>query len=135
GKTRAGAEWVRSLAAQEIGPIALVGETMAEAISIMVRGGSGILNVCSELERPTLRGQRLIWPNGVEAMVMSASDPDRFRGPQFAAAWCDELELLSAENAGAKGFGQEQQEDVVGASFAVAFCEGEVHRLGRIWAD
>lgn len=91
GKTRAGAEWVRSLVAQKIGPIALVGETMAEAISIMVRGESGILNVCSEKERPTLRGQRLIWPNGVEAAVMSASDPDRFRGPQFAAAWCDEV--------------------------------------------
>lgn len=91
GKTRAGAEWVRSLAAQEIGPIALVGETMTEAISIMVRGESGILNVHPDATRPTLRGQRLLWPNGVEAMVMSASDPDRFRGPQFAAAWCDEV--------------------------------------------
>ena len=49
--------------------------------------------------------------------------------------WARELELLSTENAGAKGFGQEPGEDVVGASFAVAFCEGEVHRLGRIWAD
>ncbi|HEV7344785.1 MAG TPA: glycoside hydrolase TIM-barrel-like domain-containing protein [Devosia sp.] len=49
--------------------------------------------------------------------------------------WARELELLGAENAGAKGFGQEQDADVVGASFAVAFCEGEVHRLGRIWAD
>ena len=49
--------------------------------------------------------------------------------------WARELELLAAENAGAKGFGQDPDEDVVGASFAVAFCEGEVHRLGRIWAD
>lgn len=91
GKTRAGAEWVRSLVAQKIGPIALVGETMTEAVSIMVRGESGILNVTPELERPTLRGNQLVWPNGVEASVMSASDPDRFRGPQFAAAWCDEV--------------------------------------------
>jgi phage terminase large subunit-like protein len=91
GKTRAGAEWVRSLAAQEIGPIALVGETMTEAISIMVRGESGILSVQPDDERPLLKGQRLIWPNGTEAMVMTASDPDRFRGPQFAAAWCDEV--------------------------------------------
>lgn len=91
GKTRAGAEWVRSLAAQEIGPIALVGETMTEAVSIMVRGESGILSVHPDLERPVLKGHRLIWPNGTEAMVMSASDPDRFRGPQFAAAWCDEV--------------------------------------------
>ena len=91
GKTRAGAEWVRSLAARKIGPIALVAETMTEAISIMVRGESGILNVHSDKERPVLKGQRLVWPNGVEASILSASDPDRFRGPQFAAAWCDEI--------------------------------------------
>ncbi|MHA6729848.1 baseplate multidomain protein megatron [Devosia sp. A369] len=134
GKTRTGAEWVRGLAAQKISPIALVGETMSEALAIMVRGESGIFAVCDVDERPLLKGQQLIWPNGVEATLMSASDPDRFRGPQFAAAWCDELELLAGDNAGAKGMGQ-QQEDVVGASFAVAFCEGEVRRLGRIWAD
>jgi phage terminase large subunit-like protein len=91
GKTRAGAEWVRSLAAQGIGPIALVGMTMTEAVSIMVRGESGILAVHPDRERPVLKGHDLVWPNGVEATVMSASDPERFRGPQFAAAWCDEL--------------------------------------------
>ena len=48
--------------------------------------------------------------------------------------WARELELLSAENAGAKGMSG-PQEDVVGASFAVAFCEGEVSHFGRIWAD
>lgn len=91
GKTRAGAEWVRSLARDGIGPIALVGETMKEAVEIMVRGDSGILSVHPDEERPVLRGNnRLIWPNGVEGAVMTASDPERFRGPQFAAAWCDE---------------------------------------------
>ncbi|WP_332693590.1 baseplate multidomain protein megatron [Devosia sp.] len=51
--------------------------------------------------------------------------------------WARELELLAEESSGAKGFGQPQQqrEDVVGASFAVAFCEGAVSHLGRIWAD
>jgi phage terminase large subunit-like protein len=91
GKTRAGAEWVRALAAQGIGPIALVGETMTEAISIMVRGESGILNTHPDEERPLLRDNTLRWPNGTEATILSASDPDRFRGPQFAAAWCDEV--------------------------------------------
>ncbi|HTO28117.1 MAG TPA: terminase family protein [Devosia sp.] len=91
GKTRTGAEWVRNLAAQEISPIALVGETMSEALAIMVRGESGLFRVCQNGERPTLRGHQLTWPNGVEATLMSASDPDRFRGPQFAAAWCDEV--------------------------------------------
>ncbi len=91
GKTRTGAEWVRSLAARQVSPIALVGETMAEAMSIMVRGESGIVDVCANGEQPTIKGHRLEWPNGVEAMLMSASDPDRFRGPQFAAAWFTEL--------------------------------------------
>lgn len=91
GKTRAGAEWVRMLARDRIGPIALVGETMSEAVEIMVRGESGILSVHPDQERPVLKGgNRLIWPNGVEAAIMTASDPERFRGPQFAAAWCDE---------------------------------------------
>ncbi|UJW87875.1 DNA-packaging protein [Devosia sp. SL43] len=91
GKTRTGAEWVRQLANDRVSPIALVGETMNEALAIMVRGESGIFAVCPEEERPKLRGHQLIWKNGVEATLMSASDPDRFRGPQFAAAWCDEV--------------------------------------------
>ena len=91
GKTRAGAEWVRQLAKARVSPIALVGETITEAIDIMVRGESGILNVHPDVERPRLKGHFLHWPNGVEAMILPASDPERFRGPQFAAAWCDEV--------------------------------------------
>ncbi len=91
GKTMTGAEWVRGLAAQQIGPIAIVGETMIEALQIMVRGDSGILKVTPHEERPIIRGHTLLWPNGVEGMLLGASDPERFRGPQFAAAWCDEI--------------------------------------------
>lgn len=91
GKTRAGAEWVRQLAAAGVSPIALVGQTMTEALAVMVRGESGVLAVHPAAERPQLRGMVLHWPNGVEAQLMTASDPERFRGPQFAAAWCDEV--------------------------------------------
>jgi len=91
GKTRAGAEWVRGLARQRVTPIALVGETMTEAVAVMINGVSGLRAVHPAAERPVLRGAVLTWPNGVEATVLSASDPDRFRGPQFAAAWCDEV--------------------------------------------
>ena len=35
--------------------------------------------------------RRLEWPNGACAQVFSAEDPDSLRGPQFAAAWLDEL--------------------------------------------
>ncbi len=91
GKTRAGAEWVRELAAQGIGPIALVSETMVEAVGVMIEGPSGILAVTPPGERPKLTGTTLRWPNGVEGVILGATDPERFRGPQFAAAWSDEV--------------------------------------------
>jgi phage terminase large subunit-like protein len=93
GKTRAGAEWVRAAALGDrpVSPIALVGETMTEAMAVMVEGESGLLRIHPDADMPRVRGNRILWGNGAEAMVLSASDPDRFRGPQFAAAWCDEV--------------------------------------------
>ncbi|HEU0222347.1 MAG TPA: terminase family protein, partial [Paracoccaceae bacterium] len=35
--------------------------------------------------------KRLVWPNGAEARLFSASDPESLRGPQFDCAWSDEL--------------------------------------------
>ncbi len=95
GKTRAGAEWVRARAADPDlgGPIALVGETMSEARAVMVEGESGLLAIHPDDERPMFDHGRnaLFWPNGASAFLMSGSEPERFRGPQFAAAWCDEI--------------------------------------------
>jgi len=95
GKTRAGAEWVRELAnsSKSVSPIALVGETISQARAVMVEGESGILNIGSLKQRPKFDKNRniLIWENGVEAHLMSGSEPERFRGPQFGAAWCDEI--------------------------------------------
>ena len=100
GKTRAGAEWVRAMAqgispvaGRPVGPIALIAETLRDARDVMVEGVSGILAVHRPSERPDWipsRG-RLEWRNGMIAQVFSAEDPDSLRGPQFAAAWCDEL--------------------------------------------
>ena len=42
GKTRAGAEWVRMQARECVGPIAIVGETITEAIAVMVNPGKKI---------------------------------------------------------------------------------------------
>lgn len=33
----------------------------------------------------------MIWPNGAEALLYSAHDPEALRGPQFDAAWANEL--------------------------------------------
>src|SRR5256714_11486487 len=35
--------------------------------------------------------RRLEWPNGAVAQAFSAEDPESLRGPEFDAAWCDEL--------------------------------------------
>jgi phage terminase large subunit-like protein len=35
--------------------------------------------------------KRLLWASGAVAHVFSSEDPESLRGPQFDAAWCDEL--------------------------------------------
>ncbi len=100
GKTRAGAEWVRAMVE---GPrpgdpgrakrIALIGETVDQAREVMVFGESGLL-ACSPPDRQPqwIAGRKmLLWPNGAVAQVFSAFDPEALRGPQFDAAWADEL--------------------------------------------
>ncbi|MBK5960681.1 ATP-binding protein [Rhodoplanes elegans] len=100
GKTRLGAEWVRALvagtppyAAHRYGALALIGESERDARDVMVEGASGLLRVSPRAERPLWvpTRRRLEWPNGAVAQVFSADDPDSLRGPQFDAAWCDEL--------------------------------------------
>ncbi|WP_299818558.1 terminase family protein [uncultured Jannaschia sp.] len=100
GKTRAGAEWVRSkvegsrpLQAGSARRVALVGETYEQVRDVMIEGDSGILRCTPSDRKPTWKaGQRkLVWPNGAEAQAFSAHDFEALRGPQFDAAWVDEL--------------------------------------------
>jgi phage terminase large subunit-like protein len=115
GKTRAGAEWVRSVACDEdTSPrlaagspqgirkaptegqparIALVGKTLADVRNVMIEGQSGLLSVHPSRERPLFEPskRRLTWPNGAVAELFSADEAEALRGPQFTAAWCDEL--------------------------------------------
>lgn len=92
GKTRTGAEWVKAQAGQ-VGRIALVAETAADARDVMVEGESGILATSPKSFRPKYESskRRLTWPNGATATTYSAEDPEQLRGPQHGAAWCDEL--------------------------------------------
>ena len=100
GKTRAGAEWVRA-EVEGAGPldpgrarrVALVGETLDQVRDVMILGDSGILACSPPDRRPVWEAskKRLIWPNGAQAQVFSAHDPESLRGPQFDAAWVDEL--------------------------------------------
>jgi phage terminase large subunit-like protein len=109
GKTRTGAEWVRQnmcgstpLTGGRWRHIALIAETAADARDVMVgdgkqpsdpSAGSGILQVHPKdflpLYEPSKR--RLTWPNGAAATLYNATEPQALRGPEHAAAWCDEL--------------------------------------------
>ena len=100
GKTRAGAEWVRSEVegARPLDPgrskrVALIGETLEQVEKVMIFGPSGIMNVSPPDRRPRWEAskRRLVWPNGAVAEVYSAFTPETLRGPQFDAAWVDEL--------------------------------------------
>lgn len=94
GKTRAGAEWVDGLArAGRVRRVALVGETYGDVREVMIEGASGIRAIAKPGFAPAYQParRRLEWPNGVVAEAFSAEDPDGLRGPQFGAAWSDEL--------------------------------------------
>ncbi len=94
GKTRAGAEWVRAHARDASDArIALVAETLSDARAVMVEGVSGLLSVHPPGARPLFEPSKrqLRWGNGAVAQLYSAEDPESLRGPQFTAAWCDEL--------------------------------------------
>lgn len=106
GKTRSGAEWTRAIAcgSTPLAPglvrhIALVGQTAADVRKVIVGDGvagdvaSGILQVHPPDFRPDYNPslKRLTWPNGCVASLFNATEPEELRGPQFDAAWCDEL--------------------------------------------
>lgn len=91
GKTRAGAEWIHEQVEAGHRRIALVAPTAADARDVMVEGETGILNTgrVRPVYEPSKR--RVTWPNGAIATLYSADEPERLRGPQHDAAWCDEL--------------------------------------------
>jgi phage terminase large subunit-like protein len=102
GKTRAGVEWVRHQVKSGKKRIAAVAPTNSDIRRVMVEGESGFLNVCWKSDK-TYRGGKLgypnwsptnrtlTWENGAKVEFYSAEDPERLRGPQFHAAWADEV--------------------------------------------
>jgi len=102
GKTRAGVEWTRGLIQKGYKRIAAVAATNSDIERVMVNGESGFLARCWKGDKdhkgkpigyplwsPTKR--LLTWENGAYVQFFSAEEPERLRGPQFEAAWCDEV--------------------------------------------
>jgi phage terminase large subunit-like protein len=94
GKTRPGSEWTRELAAKHPGArMAFVARTARDTRDTMVLGESGILAVSPPWFRPRYYPSRSLvrWPNGFQAHLYSAEEPDLLRGPQHHFAWGDEF--------------------------------------------
>lgn len=94
GKTRTGAEFIRTLVKDnKYERFALIGPTAGDTRDVMVEGESGILSIFPNSERPVYNSsKRLItFENGSTAHLYSAEEPDRLRGPQHHAGWCDEI--------------------------------------------
>ena len=95
GKTRIGSESVIKRARHgPYFPIALIGQTKADTRDTMVElFESSIMKVSPPWFMPRLEvtKRRLVWPNGMIAVMYSGDEPDQVRGPQHGFGWLDEL--------------------------------------------
>ena len=94
GKSRTGAEWIRSkVESGKARRIALVGRTAADVRDVMVRGQSGLIAVSPPEFRPEYEPSKrlLTWPNGAIATCYTSDEPDNLRGPEHDCAWADEV--------------------------------------------
>jgi phage terminase large subunit-like protein len=89
GKTRAGSEWIRTIAdADPEARIAIVAASLGEARAVMVEGESGIMATGSPHHMPFFEPslRRISWSNGAQATLYSAGEPEALRGPQHTHA-------------------------------------------------
>ena len=94
GKTRSAAEWIWWEAWTKPKTRWLVSApTAADVRDVCFEGDSGLLNVMPPeiVENYTRSLQEIKLKNGSLIKGIPASEPARFRGPQFHGGWCDEL--------------------------------------------
>ena len=94
GKTRAGAQWICSQAAERPDlQIALVGANRRDVETVMVRGPAGLLAVGRHYGAVKYRPSHNMveFGSGAKAFVYAAESPEGLRGPEHHVAWCDEL--------------------------------------------
>lgn len=95
GKNRTAVETViEKVESGEKGRLCLLGQGESDVRQVMIEGKSGFLACSKSWFRPkwtpSIGGGRLEWPNGAQALVFSAEDPEAVRGHEFDLAWIDE---------------------------------------------
>ncbi len=95
GKTRAGAEFIRQeVQAGRARRVTLAGPTAAAIRDIMIEGESGLQAVCDRAGfgmRYNPSNRKVTFANGATALLVSADEPNQFRGVQHDTFWADEI--------------------------------------------
>lgn len=91
GKTRTGAEMVRQWK-DEVPIIHLIGPTSSDVRDVMVEGPAGIMRLLPPWDQAAYEPskRKITFNSGAVALLFSADEPDRLRGPQCYKVWADE---------------------------------------------
>jgi phage terminase large subunit-like protein len=92
GKSWTGAQWVRhEIETGRRRSIALIAPTHLAGRKVMIE--DGLLRLCPPHNMPQYEIATGVvrWPNGGVCHLFSSETPDRIRGYNFDAAWCDEI--------------------------------------------
>lgn len=88
GKTLVGANWILEVA-EHVPRIAIVAATFGDGRDYCVEGETGLKTICPDLDWNRSMGE-MTFPSGCRGKLFSAEEPDRMRGPNIYAFWCDE---------------------------------------------
>lgn len=88
GKTLTGALWTLGTS-ERVPRIAIVAATYGDGRDYCIEGETGIKTICPDLDFNRSLGE-MIFPSGCKGKLFSAEEPDRMRGPNIYAFWCDE---------------------------------------------
>lgn len=94
GKTRAGAEFVKTYAIENPGVrVGIICPTYGQVRDVALEGESGLLAVvpAEEIAKYNRSLHQVTFVNGSLIAGFSGSDPERLRGPQHHLLWCEEL--------------------------------------------
>ncbi len=76
--------------------IHIIAPTAADCRDVLAEGPAGLIATAPPDMRPiyTPSLRKLVWPNGAQALLFSADEPDRLRGPQCDTLVIDELAAM-----------------------------------------